>query len=211
MIDYTALFAEHNLPAPTPEQAEQLSAYEALLLKWNKAINLIGRSTTQDVATRHLLDSAQITGLLPEGTKTLLDVGAGAGLPSVIIAILRPEITVQACEINGKKASFINTVRRTLGLTNLMTLNEDIKALDLPPQDVITARAFAALKDILNWTSPYANSSTTYVLPKGNHWQDEVDDAADEISTMTVETFSSITTDRQNKGGQILVLTPQGK
>lgn len=206
-MDYPTLKTlcqQHALPAPTAAQHAALTQYAALLYKWNKSINLIGRSTQKDIWQRHILDSLQVLPLIPQACPTLLDIGAGAGLPSVIIAIMRPDITLHACDINGKKISFINTVRRSLALPNLKTEYKNVEDL-AATFPLITARAYATISQILQQTQHLSTQNTTYILPKGQSWQQELADADQIISAknMTTHTISSIT----NPQGKLVVLS----
>ncbi|MGO4210023.1 16S rRNA (guanine(527)-N(7))-methyltransferase RsmG [Terriglobus sp. 2YAB30_2] len=105
------------LPAGVPGGvAEKLSAYLDLLMKWNARTNLTAIRQPEEMARRHFGESLFAGGLVPEGTKTLLDLGSGAGFPGIPIQILRPEIAVTLAESQGKKAAFLREVVRTLGL-----------------------------------------------------------------------------------------------
>lgn len=195
---------EAGFDLPDSQQQVQLEAYVALLAKWNKAINLIGRSTAADIWQRHVVDSYQVVPLVGEGIRSILDIGSGAGLPSVILAIMLPEVAVTACEINTKKASFLTTVRRELELGNFTVAHEDVTQLDVPAFDMITARAYATIADILMQSAHLVGEKTTYVLPKGESYEGELATAAEIIlaKNMTTHTVSSITDTR----GQIVLM-----
>ncbi len=210
MNDFLALLEEHGLPAPKPAQQVQLRLYAELLAKWNKAINLIGRSTAQDIWQRHILDSYQLLPALPEGIKSVLDIGAGAGLPSIILAIMRPDVAITACEINTKKASFITAARRELKLDNFTVANADIKQYEAAPFDLITARAYATVSEILLQSQHLSHAKTAYLLPKGAIWQQELDEAAAKNLTlnMTTHAISSITESTTKGRGQLVLLQP---
>ena len=189
----------------TPEQETKLQGYVDLLLKWNKTYNLIGRSTEQEVWERHILDSAQ---LVPHvaGAKTLLDFGCGAGLPSVVLAILT-NAKITACERIQKKTDFIKEVRRQLSLEgNLTVCAQDVREfLDEGTRfEVITARAVAPLVDLVEWTDGLLDKQAEdprYTFLKGAELQQELDALKDKYN-MTAETFSSIT----SSTGEIITL-----
>ena len=89
-----------------------LATYKSLLLKWAKVINLVSPATLADVDARHFQDSLQLIPLLPAHTKTLFDLGSGAGFPGLVIALERPDIRVHLFESDTKKCSFLSTVSR---------------------------------------------------------------------------------------------------
>lgn len=178
----------------TPEQFQRqtklsdatLALYQiwyALLSRWNKKINLVAPATIHDFWLRHALDSWQVVDLLPAGTKTVLDMGAGAGFPGLAMAIAlkrKPdaqEAQITLVEANGKKCNFLRTVIRELNLPAkvVQARVEDCE----PPQtekayDVITARAFAPLPKLLEYNLPFWGAHTVALFPKGANWQDEV-------------------------------------
>lgn len=188
----------------TADARAKLDAYVGLLKKWQQAINLIGPQTVSTIYTRHILDSIQLRPHLP-ATGMVLDIGAGAGLPSVVLAITSP-CHVTAVERNGKKARFLMTVRRELGLSDqLIVLNEDVSVLaDRPDRyDVITARAFAPLEKILTLGLPLLKQGGYFLLPKGTSLNDELTNTRYN-TPRAVTTHTSITA----PDGKILVLKP---
>jgi 16S rRNA (guanine527-N7)-methyltransferase len=131
----------------------QLLAYGALILKWNKVYNLTALRDPASVLTHHLLDSLSVIVPLQKQVdasgiewRKLLDVGAGAGLPGVVIAILKPDVQVSCVDAVAKKAAFIQQVAAELGLRNLRGVHSRVEALQ-GSFDVISCRAFASLPD----------------------------------------------------------------
>lgn len=123
--------------------------YLALLVRWNRTYNLTAVRDPRDMVTRHLLDSLALAPHL-DGVATLADLGTGAGLPGIPLAIARPALQVALVESNGKKARFLRHAVRTLGLDNASVHECRAEALDLPGRfDAITARALATLGDIV--------------------------------------------------------------
>ncbi|MDB5973015.1 MAG: rsmG [Hydrocarboniphaga sp.] len=147
-----------SLPAEAPAR---LLAYQAELLKWNSAYNLTAIRDPQAMVTRHLLDSLSLLPLLNDGT--LLDVGSGAGLPALVLAIARPELPVVALDSNGKKARFMRHAVRALHIDNARVIEgrvEDLASGETFPQ--IVSRAFARLADFV--------SLTRHLLAPGGQW-----------------------------------------
>ncbi|WP_347261123.1 16S rRNA (guanine(527)-N(7))-methyltransferase RsmG [Rudaea sp.] len=134
--------------ALTAEQGERLLDYLGLLVRWNAVYNLTAVRDPAQMVTRHLLDSLAIAPLVRGAT--LVDLGTGPGLPGIPLAILAPERTTTLVDSNGKKTRFLREAVRVLGLANARV--EQARVEDLQGQyDCVTARAFAALGDILTW------------------------------------------------------------
>jgi 16S rRNA (guanine527-N7)-methyltransferase len=143
----TAGLAAMHIDLPRGAQA-RLIAYLELLDKWNHAYNLTAVRDPADMVARHLLDSLAILPWL-HGT-TLADLGSGAGLPGIPLAIARPDLAVTLVESNGKKARFLREAVRSLPLANIGV--EQARVQDVRGQfDTITARAFASIPDMLAW------------------------------------------------------------
>ncbi len=138
----------------------QLLAYIGELYKWNSAYNLTAIRDPQGMLTRHVLDSLS---LLPLVSGRVLDVGAGAGLPGIVLAIANPALEVTVLDSNGKKARFMRHAVRTLGLPNVQVEEARVEALK-PAQafDCITSRAFAALDAFF--------TATAHLLLPGGQW-----------------------------------------
>lgn len=128
------------------EQQLQLLYYLQQLLFWNKAYNLTAIKDDQQALIKHIFDSLSIVPFLPAGD--LLDIGTGAGLPAVIVAICQPQRAVTALDSNQKKIRFIKQVASELGLKNLTPVASRIEA-HVGTYQVITSRAFASLVDFV--------------------------------------------------------------
>ena len=135
------------------DHAAPLLAYLALLLRWNRAYNLTAIRDPQEMVAKHLLDSlamhASVDAIAAAGG-SLADLGTGAGLPGIPLAIAKPGLQVALVEANGKKARFLREAVRTLPLANARVVESRIEAFDAPAAfDAITARALATLPLIL--------------------------------------------------------------
>jgi 16S rRNA (guanine527-N7)-methyltransferase len=172
---------------------EKLRQYEALLIKWQKAINLVGPATISDAWTRHFIDSIQLAPLVPEGSKTLYDLGSGAGFPGLVLAMVYPELAVTLIESDQKKCAFLTTVSRE-SETPVAVLAERIeKAVEiLPAPDIVTARALAPLSELLNYIWPWvqANPNLTCIFPKGQLAKEELAVASQNWTFDSRETIS---------------------
>lgn len=152
-------------------------AFQSLLTKWNKTINLVSKSTISDFWNRHIIDSAQIFQDCPTDATTWLDAGSGGGLPGVVVSILSAEhmsdLTVTLVESDQRKATFLRTVARELEL-NIQVKTARIE--ELPPlnADVFSARAMAPLSDLLGYAELHLGEGGIAILPKGERHAEEV-------------------------------------
>lgn len=139
----------HALGRPAaPALAAALAAYLALLDRWNRTYNLTAVRDPHDMVARHLLDSLAIAPYV--GTGTLVDIGSGAGLPGIPLALADPLLRVTLVESNGKKARFLRTVQRQLELDNVHVLEARAEAVDAAGAfDCLTARALGTLAELV--------------------------------------------------------------
>jgi 16S rRNA (guanine527-N7)-methyltransferase len=152
----------------------RFDAYAALLAEWQQRLNLVGPSTLPHVWQRHFADSAQLVPIVGIG-KTWLDIGAGAGFPGLVIALIDPSAQLTLVESIAKKCRFLVEVSDRLGLAGRVTIeNRRIESLPRQTFDIITARAVAALDRIFDLALPFAGSGTRWVLPKGIRAEDEL-------------------------------------
>jgi 16S rRNA (guanine527-N7)-methyltransferase len=176
----------------TDRQGEQLLAYGALILKWNKVYNLTALRDPASVLTHHLLDSLAVVGPLAReraGAAKLLDVGSGAGLPGVVIAILRGDIEVTCVDAVAKKAAFIQQVASELGLRNLRGLHARVESL-VGDYQVISCRAFASLSDLVSGSIHLLAPGGAWLAMKGRVPSEEVAQLPAEAEVFHVEQLS---------------------
>ena len=133
------------------QQQRSLLLYLDQLLLWNKAYNLTAITDPVDALIKHVIDCLAIIPHLPLGS--LLDIGTGAGLPAVIIAICQPERSCTALDSNQKKIRFIKQVSSELSLSNMQPIASRIEAYEAS-YDVVTSRAFASLIDFVAVAQP---------------------------------------------------------
>ncbi|PKO61105.1 MAG: 16S rRNA (guanine(527)-N(7))-methyltransferase RsmG [Betaproteobacteria bacterium HGW-Betaproteobacteria-18] len=170
-------------------QIASLLDYQGLIQKWNKVYNLTAVRDPDDMLTHHLLDSlaviaplrrqlAQQSKAMGEGVSggnalRLLDVGSGAGLPGVVIAICCPDVHVDCVDTVGKKAAFIQQAAVTLKLRNLHGVHARVENLTEKYQ-VICSRAFASLADFIDWSRQALAAQGVWLAMKGKHPEDEL-------------------------------------
>jgi 16S rRNA (guanine527-N7)-methyltransferase len=156
------------------ETLGRLEAYVALLTKWNARINLVGPATIPDVWRRHILDSAQIHAQVADAG-VLVDLGSGAGLPGLIVALLGgPE--VHLIEADMRKCMFLHEAARVTG-TKLTIHNKRIEAAPKIEADIVTARALAPLTQLLDHAVRFLKPSGKCVFLKGARQADELTEA----------------------------------
>lgn len=161
---------------------ETLRAFEAhidLLEKWQPKINLVSGASLKDAWMRHVVDSAQLWPLLPEGAKVLTDFGSGGGFPGLTLAILgreRPGFAAHLIESDKRKAAFLREAARATGAP--VTVHDArVEALRPWPSDIITARALAPLRELLALAAPFVTDGTMALFPKGKTGDQELTDA----------------------------------
>lgn len=161
--------------AATSQQKQQLLDYLLLLVKWNQAYNLTAVRDPLQMVERHLLDSLA---LLPYVNRNeLTDVGSGAGLPGIPLAIICPDLQVNSLDSNGKKTRFQFQVKAALGLNNLsvhQTRVENFHPATRSQQ--LVSRAFASLKDFVNLTQSLATDDARWLAMKGQYPQQELEE-----------------------------------
>ena len=152
---------------------DAFAGYAELLLKWNRVYNLTAIRRPEEVLTHHLLDSAALVPRIDADATRILDVGCGGGLPSVPIAILRPDLQVTGIDAVGKKAAFVNQAAIELSLRNLHAVHGRVERLK-GAWELITSRAFASLADFTAITRPQLAPGGRWLAMKGVIPDDEI-------------------------------------
>ncbi len=155
------------------EQQEKLLDYLSLMFKWNAVYNLTSLRDPMQMVTHHLLDSLAAVPAFA-GAQNVLDVGAGGGLPGIVLAIVRPDMKVSMIDTVHKKTAFLTQVKAQLGLANVSVHTMKVQELQVSDKfDVITSRAFADLSDFVNWSSHLLAQGGRYIALKGVAPEDE--------------------------------------
>jgi len=146
---------------------EKLLDYLALLFKWNKVYNLTSVRDPMQMVTHHILDSLAAVPSFA-GAANVLDVGAGGGLPGMVLAIARPDMQVSLIDTVHKKTAFLTQVKAELGLANVTVYTMRVEQLQVAQKfDVITSRAFADLSDFVNWSGHLLAQGGQFIALKG--------------------------------------------
>jgi 16S rRNA (guanine527-N7)-methyltransferase len=144
-----------------------LDLSEAQLFKWNSVYNLTSVRDPMQMVTHHLLDSLAAVPAFA-GAASVLDVGAGGGLPGMVLAIARPDMQVAMIDTVHKKTAFLTQVKAELELANVTVHTARVEQLQVPRAfDVITSRAFADLSDFVNWSGHLLAEGGQFIALKG--------------------------------------------
>jgi 16S rRNA (guanine527-N7)-methyltransferase len=175
------------------ETRDQLEALVHTLGRWQKAINLVGKATLEDIWIRHILDSAQLLPLVPKGAQHLVDLGSGGGFPGLVMAALRPGLDVTLIESDARKGAFLGEAARRMGLKKQpKVVVSRIEAAPATKADVVTARALAPLGQLLAWAAPHRADTAICLFHKGKGWQAEMNEAMKDWD-IEAQPFSSVT------------------
>lgn len=174
-------------------QVQGLLDYQNLIGKWTKVYNLTAVRDPAEMLTHHLLDSLAAVAPLQKhlqsrglSAPSLLDVGSGAGLPGVVLAICCPTLAVTCVDTVGKKAAFIKHVALALGLPNLSGLHARVETIT-QPFDVICSRAFASLADFTGWSQAALAPGGVWMALKGKHPAEELAMLPPDVAMFHVE------------------------
>jgi 16S rRNA (guanine527-N7)-methyltransferase len=162
------------------ETFEKLELLERELRRWQAIKNLVGPATLDQVWDRHIADSLQLLDLAPEA-RTWLDLGSGAGFPGLVLAIAGVErgLKVHLVESNSRKCAFLRHIARLTGSAAIIheARLEAIIPDFIGKADVVSARALAALTQLLDWTAPVLKTGTIGLFPKGRDAEIELTEA----------------------------------
>ncbi len=159
------------------EKIELIHRYIKLLTEYNQKFNLISKHTVDDILDRHIIDSLQLTKYIDNNATKIADLGSGAGLPGIVLAIALDNIDFYLVESNGKKASFLKAVVKELGLLNVNVVNDRIETLQDKGMcfNIITARALASLDVLWGMSANILENNGYTLFLKGRKHQEEVD------------------------------------
>lgn len=194
VIDAESFFAVTHV---SRETMARLTDYESSLQKWQKAINLVAKSTLETAWSRHFLDSYQLATLVPEDARLCVDLGSGGGFPGLVLAILfadRPGFQMHLVESDQRKGAFLREVARKTGApaTVHTARIEKVGASGvLGTADLVSARACAPLDRLFDWSEPFFGPGTVGLFPKGTNVQGELTDAQ-KSWTFTYEKLPSL-------------------
>ncbi len=176
------------------ETFERLEAFTQIVLKWNRKINLIGRSTADQVWKRHIADALQLTELA-HPNRTWVDLGSGSGIPGLIVAAKKAETAkspvITLVESDERKCIFLGAAAREMDLT----VDIQQRRIEEPTSkryDVVSARALASLDQLLAYAEPYLSDNGICLFPKGEKADTELTQARDSFH-ISVTKIPSVT------------------
>lgn len=162
-----------HVPRGTFDRLEQLTS---LILDEMTRQNLIAASTADHIWARHIADSAQLVPLAPNDAQRWIDLGAGAGFPGIVVALMMPDLHMTLVESRRKRIDFLQHLADSLGIADRVTVaGKRLEMLEASPQDVISARAFAPLDRLLPLAHRFSHGGTHWLLPKGRSAASELE------------------------------------
>ena len=174
--------AEAGIPL-TAEQIGQFSVYNEMLLDWNTRMNLTALTAPEDVAVKHIIDSLTAYDAARfDGARTLIDVGTGAGLPGIPLAVYAPHLTVTLLDALNKRVRFLTEVTAAMGLQNVRCIHARAEeaartAEHRAAYDIAVSRAVARLPVLLEYTLPFVRVGGTLLALKGRAYAEEQKEA----------------------------------
>jgi 16S rRNA (guanine527-N7)-methyltransferase len=163
------------MPPVPRETRERLERYAELVLAENARQNLIAASTEADFWNRHILDSLQLLDLAPSAPRLWLDIGSGAGLPGLVIALASAHRVILA-EPRRRRAEFLARCCEQLGLDDVVIEQRRVETLHISA-DVVSARAVASLDTLFGWAATIGSGDALMILPRGANAVSELDAA----------------------------------
>jgi 16S rRNA (guanine527-N7)-methyltransferase len=167
----SAALARHKLNVPV-EQQSQIEKYCWLLWDWNEKINLTRHTDYERFVSRDLVDTLHLASLI-HANEEVLDIGSGGGVPGLLLAILRPDLTIVLTDSVGKKARVLQDITKKLKIPVRVESQRAEACFKQDRYDVTTARAVGALSKLLTWLQPHWLAVGRLLALKGPKWPDE--------------------------------------
>ena len=158
----------------SPAAFQAVEEFATRLVEATRSQNLIAASTIPSVWLRHLADSAQLLDHVSRETQPWIDFGAGAGLPGLVVAMMRPDREIALIESRALRIQWLKDVIGVLSLQNCRVLGGDVRKLETIEAGVISARAFAPLPRLIELSARFSTNATEWVLPKGRSAEQDI-------------------------------------
>ena len=203
-IDILNKFLKDNNITLNSTQIEKLFQFEEKVIETNAKFNLTNITTEPDFTIKHIIDSLVGIPHIPEGAK-LLDIGTGAGFPSMPIAISRPDLKIEAIDSTEKKIGFVNQSAKELGVSNIKAIS--IRAEEMPKDnkyDCVVARAVAALPILLELAMPIINVGGLFIAYKAT--EDELKDSANALKVLNSKVEKTVSLTLPNGDNRCLII-----
>lgn len=166
------------------EALDRLDAFVAALKEENTRQNLVAKPTLDIAWQRHIADSAQLLSHVSRETGIWLDLGTGAGLPGLVIAMMRPKRPVMLVESRKRRIEWLERMKTELALPKCEIVGARLELVETVPVSVISARAFAPLPKLIDLSARFSTGQTTYVLPKGRSAAQELQSLPKKVRKM---------------------------
>ncbi len=189
----------------TADQLDLLDRYRRILWSWNERLNLTRHTTLEKFVGRDVVDSYELSKLLNRNER-VLDVGSGGGVPGVILAILRPDLSVSLSESTQKKARALEAIVGELGLAAPVYATRAEEVLEINTFDSLIARGLAALPKVLNWFAPHWGAFDQLLLIKGPKWVEERNEARHQGLLRGLELRKAATYESPLTGAESVIL-----
>ncbi|TIX49148.1 16S rRNA (guanine(527)-N(7))-methyltransferase RsmG [Alteraurantiacibacter aquimixticola] len=162
----------------------RLERFIVMLAEENERQNLISGKSLEFVWQRHIADSLQLLTHVPRETSPWLDLGSGAGMPGLVLAIARPDLEMHLVESRKKRVVWLQSVIDHFGLKNCTVHGSRLESVETSPMRVITARAFAPLGKLLSLSARFSTQETVWLLPKGRSAGQELSEQPESVRSM---------------------------
>lgn len=167
---------------------DNLLAYKDFMMEYNQKVNLTAITVDEEFVVKHLLDCITIVPLISHVAR-VIDVGTGAGLPGIVLKIVRPDLNMTLLDARAKKLKFLDEAIDRLGLENARTIHG--RAEDICKQkgfgasfDFVVSRAVASMDTLCGWCLPFVKRGGKFIAMKGPNYKDELDSAAPVVKKM---------------------------
>lgn len=162
----------------------RLEQFTRLLVDENRRQNLISTASADSVWQRHIADSMQLLTHVPRETSGWIDLGSGAGMPGLVIAIARPDIRITLVESRKKRITWLGDCASHFELHNCQVAGSRLESVETAPMQVICARAFAPLGKLLTLSARFSTRDTVWLLPKGRSAGQELSEQPESVRAM---------------------------
>lgn len=193
------------------QKVGQLLAFVAMIHKWNKTYNLTALKKMPEMVSQHIIDSLAVIPNLNRYfqqknimSPKILDVGTGAGLPGVVLAIMQKNYNICCLDAVEKKIAFVTAVKGQIGLSNVVTKHSRVESLEPQKADIIISRAFASIVDMVALTQKHVRGSGSIVAMKANGVEQEIAALKQRFPQWTVKAVDTLKVPR-NKASRCLV------
>ena len=211
MTGLTETIKSLDLPVPEESVCQQLSAYCDALWKANETVNLTRHTSYEKFVARDLVDTIEVSRLIPAGRK-VLDMGSGGGVPGIVLAILRPDLDVTLSESVGKKAVALKAIAKEINLDAEIFNSRAEKLLEDFSFDYTTVRAVGAISKICTWLDEVWASAGKVLAIKGPNWKNEKNEASEKglLKKIDIEVVAEYPSPGADWNSYILQLNVKG-